>query len=63
VNVSYEISAQELSAELLPAREALGGHNWSDVWADNTATALNFGDFGGSANALAVQNIEVTQKN
>lgn len=55
MNAKYEISAQELSvegAELLPAREALGSVNWSDIYASNTAAALNFGDDGGAeANA------------
>lgn len=59
MNVSYEISELELSAELLPAREALGGFNWSNVVADNTAVALNFGD--GDAEAHADQDIDVDQ--
>jgi hypothetical protein len=45
-----------------PAGQECRLNSFGNVKADNTATALNFGDFGGSANALAVQNIEVTQK-
>jgi hypothetical protein len=45
-----------------PAGQECRLNKFGDVQADNTATALNFGDFGGSANALAVQDIEVTQE-
>ncbi len=60
MNVSYEISTQELSAELLPAREALGALNYSDIVANNTAAAVNFG--GGETSATADQDIGVEQK-
>ena len=62
VNVSYEISEQELSAELLPAREALGGwgSNVQAVYAENTALALRLGH--GDADATAEQDIELSNE-
>lgn len=61
MNVSYEISELELSAELLPAREALGGWgpNVQAVFAENTAVALSFGH--GDADANAEQDIHLKQ--
>ncbi|GAB3286920.1 hypothetical protein [Parasphingorhabdus pacifica] len=62
MDFTYEISEQELSAELLPAREALGGWggNVQAVYAENTALALAFD---GDAEATAEQDLEVTQEN
>lgn len=62
MNVSYEISELELSAELLPAREALGGwgSNVQAVYAENTALALGFGH--GDTEATAEQDLDVSQK-
>jgi hypothetical protein len=51
-------------AELLPAREALGyygGYNVANIWASNTAVALNAGSYASLAVAKAYQNIEVEQ--
>lgn len=61
VNV-FEISELELSAELLPQREALGGFNVNDylavVAAENNATAVGIG---GDAEANADQDIDLGQ--
>ena len=51
-------------AELLPARQALGGHfgfNVANIWASNTALALNAGSFSSIAAASANQYISVFQ--
>jgi hypothetical protein len=51
-------------AELLPARQALGGHfgfNVANIWASNTAVALNAGSFNSIAAASANQYISVFQ--
>ena len=51
-------------AELLPAREALGGYggyNVANIWASNTALALNAGSFHSFAGATANQHIVVFQ--
>jgi hypothetical protein len=51
-------------AELLPARQALGGHfgwNVANIWASNTALALNAGSFNSIAAASANQYISVFQ--
>ena len=57
----FEISELELSAALLPAREALGGLNLNvaDITAENTAVAIN-GGFG-DAVATAEQDLDVGQ--
>jgi hypothetical protein len=54
--VNPMLSQDQSKASLCPREQ--GDNSQSDVWADNTATALNFGDFGGSANAQAVQDID-----
>ena len=51
-------------AELLPAREALGGYggyNVANIWASNTALAINAGSWGSLAAASANQYISVYQ--
>jgi hypothetical protein len=57
-----ELEVEE--AELLPARQALGGHfgwNVANIWASNTALALNAGSFNSIAAASANQYISVFQ--
>jgi hypothetical protein len=52
-------------AELLPARQALGGHfgfNVANIWASNTAVALNASSFHSIAAASANQFITVVQR-
>jgi hypothetical protein len=51
-------------AELLPARQALGGYggfNVANIWASNTAVALNAASFQSFAAASANQYISVYQ--
>jgi len=51
-------------AELLPAREALGGYggyNVANIWASNTAVALNASSYCSFAGASANQYISVYQ--
>lgn len=52
-----------VSAELLPAREALSWItvNIANVTAVNMALAVNAGTFGSYANAVALQDIQVYQ--
>jgi hypothetical protein len=65
--VTTGLSIAELEseqAELLPAREALGGHggyNVANIWASNTALALNAGSYCSYASASANQYISVYQ--
>jgi hypothetical protein len=57
-----ELEVEE--AELLPARQALGGHggfNFANVWASNTAIAFNAHSFASLASASANQTIVVIQ--
>ncbi|GAB2654121.1 hypothetical protein GCM10027271_10650 [Saccharopolyspora gloriosae] len=58
----FEISELEVSAELLPKREALGGFNFNEyfavVAAENNATAVGIG---GDAGATAHQDIDLDQ--
>jgi hypothetical protein len=57
-----ELEVEE--AELLPARQALGGHggfNVANIWASNTALALNAGSYASWASASANQYISVYQ--
>jgi len=57
-----ELEVEE--AELLRARQALGGHfgwNVANIWASNTALALNAGSFNSIAAASANQYISVFQ--
>jgi hypothetical protein len=58
-----ELTITELDSqhvELLPARETLS-FNWANVYASNSALALNAATFFSQANALAGQTIVVTQ--
>ena len=58
-----DLEAEE--AELLPARQALGGHfgfNVANIWASNTALAVNAGSFHSLAAASANQFISVHQR-
>ena len=55
----FEISELEVSAELLPKREALGSFNFADLYATNTAVAIS-GD--GDAVAVASQDIDLGQE-
>ena len=65
VTTGLSITELELEqAELLPAREALGGYggyNVANVWASNTALALNAGSYYAVAAASANQYIAVIQ--
>lgn len=57
-----ELEVEE--AELLPARQALGGHggyNFASVYATNTAVALNAASFHSFAGASANQYIQIFQ--
>ncbi|WP_243790568.1 hypothetical protein [Saccharopolyspora gloriosae] len=58
----FEISELEVSAELLPKREALGGFNVNDylavVAAENSATSVGIG---GDSGATAEQDIDLSQ--
>lgn len=58
-----DLEAEE--AELLPARQALGGHfgfNVANIWASNTAVALNAASYHSFASAHANQYITVIQR-
>jgi hypothetical protein len=48
--------------QLLPEREALGGFNWANVYASNTAVALNAASHWSVAKAAAFQSIYVNQR-
>ncbi|HVE30520.1 MAG TPA: hypothetical protein VNC80_10675 [Mycobacteriales bacterium] len=48
-------------AELLPERQALGGFNFANVFASNTAVAFNAHSFASLAAASANQTIVVIQ--
>lgn len=60
--MNFVISELEVSAELLPKREALGGFNVNEyfavVAAQNTATAVALG---GDAGATANQHVDLSQ--
>lgn len=58
------ITIEELdrqAAEVLPAREALGGFNSANIVANNQALALNVASFFADAEATAKQEIFVFQ--
>jgi hypothetical protein len=58
------ITSEELdrqAAEVLPAREALGGWNYAGIVANNQALAMNVGSHWSHANATAYQDIYVYQ--
>ncbi len=57
---------EEQDVELLPARAALGGfwhhpNNWANVYASNSAMALNAGSHWSHASANAAQQVIVHQ--
>jgi hypothetical protein len=56
---SVELDLEEV--QILPEREALGTYNWANVWASNTAVALNAASFRSAATAVALQTINVHQ--
>jgi hypothetical protein len=56
---SVELDLEEV--QILPEREALGTYNWANVWASNTAVALNAASFRSTATAVALQGINVNQ--
>ena len=62
--MSTELTFEELDlqqAELLPAREALAHFNYANVYATNTAVALNAASYFAKAKAVAVQKVFVLQ--
>jgi hypothetical protein len=65
ITVGIDIAElEEEQAELLPAREALGyygGYNIANIYASNTALALNAGSHNSLAAAAAHQYISVYQ--
>ncbi len=57
---SSELELQQV--ELLPAKETLFfNHNWANVYATNSALALNAASVLSHATATAVQTVVVTQ--
>ena len=60
-----KLTYDELDTEmvsLLPSKETLHFHsNWANVYASNSALALNAGSYFSQANALAYQNVSVNQ--
>jgi hypothetical protein len=54
-----ELDLEEI--QVLPEREALGSYNWANVYASNTAVALNAASYWSVAKAAAVQTIVVKQ--
>jgi hypothetical protein len=64
--MSKDVTLAELhdeSVELLPQRAALSGwgHNWANVYASNSALALNAGSIHSLAHAGAFQSVSVFQ--
>jgi hypothetical protein len=62
--MTEKLTAVELELEeiqVLPAREALGSVNWANIYAANTAVALNAASYWSVAKAAAVQTIVVKQ--
>ncbi|TWD72544.1 hypothetical protein FB561_7536 [Kribbella amoyensis] len=62
--MNEKLSKVELDLEevqVLPEREALGSFNWANVYASNTAVALNAASYWSVAKAAAVQTIVVKQ--
>ena len=59
--ISY-IELESEAVELLPEKETLFfNHNWSNIYATNSALAVNAATFGSAAVANAGQFISVTQ--
>ena len=62
--MNEKLSAVELDLEeiqVLPEREALGGFNYANIYASNTAVALNAASYWSVAKAAAIQTIVVKQ--
>lgn len=62
--MNAELSFSELdllSADLLPAREALNTFNWANIYASNSSLALNAATLASVANSAAYQAISVSQ--
>lgn len=62
--MNAELSFSELdllSADLLPAREALNAFNWANIYASNSSLALNAATLASVANSAAYQAISVSQ--
>jgi hypothetical protein len=62
--MNEKLTAVELDLEeiqVLPEREALGSYNWANVYASNTAVALNAASYFSVAKAAAVQTIVIKQ--
>jgi hypothetical protein len=62
--MTEKLTAVELDLEeiqVLPEREALGSVNWANIYASNTAVALNAASYWSVAKAAAVQTIVVKQ--
>lgn len=56
---SIELSLEEV--QVLPEREALGSFNFANIYASNTAVALNAASAFSVAKAYAAQSIYVNQ--
>lgn len=54
-----ELDLEEV--QVLPEREALGSYNWANIYASNTAVALNAASHFSVAKAAALQSIYVNQ--
>ncbi len=62
--MNEKLTAVELDLEeiqVLPEREALGSFNWANVYASNTAVALNAASHFSVAKAAAIQTIVIKQ--
>jgi hypothetical protein len=55
-----ELDLEEV--QVLPEREALGSFNWANIYASNTAVALNAASHYSVAKAVALQSIYVNQR-
>ncbi|MFI6827516.1 hypothetical protein ACIBG5_10485 [Kribbella sp. NPDC050241] len=63
--MNEKLTAVELDLEeiqVLPEREALGGFNYANIYASNTAVALNAASYWSVAKAAAIQTIVVNQR-
>ncbi len=59
---TYTMTDAEQHIELLPERETLFfNFNWSNIYASNTAVALNAATVLSQANAAALQSVTVSQ--
>ncbi|MEU8224175.1 hypothetical protein [Kribbella sp. NPDC048915] len=56
---SVDLDLEEV--QVLPEREALGAYNWANIYASNTAVALNASSYWSAAKAAAYQSIYVNQ--